>query len=93
MTRHYYTSAAISSTTHRRIIVSSECCPYHNFRHLIWDNLPNEQVYQNVTNLTTMATDDLLTNLFYQLTAPVKWTLSIQEMIADGATVFIEVGS
>ncbi len=28
----------------------------------------------------------------FQLTAPVKWTQSIQNMIADGATEFIEVG-
>ena len=49
-------------------------------------------IYQNVTNLATTATDDIITNLIYQLTAPVKWTQSIQEMIADGATEFIEVG-
>jgi [acyl-carrier-protein] S-malonyltransferase len=49
-------------------------------------------IYQNVTNLATTATDDIITNLVYQLTAPVKWTQSIQEMIKDGATEFIEVG-
>ncbi|BAO55106.1 ACP S-malonyltransferase [Nonlabens marinus] len=49
-------------------------------------------IYQNVTNLATTATDDIVTNLIYQLTAPVKWTQSIQEMIKDGATEFIEVG-
>ncbi|SCY38854.1 [acyl-carrier-protein] S-malonyltransferase [Nonlabens sp. Hel1_33_55] len=49
-------------------------------------------IYQNVTNLATTATDDIITNLIYQLTAPVKWTQSIQEMIKDGATEFIEVG-
>jgi [acyl-carrier-protein] S-malonyltransferase len=31
-------------------------------------------------------------NLVSQLTAPVKWTQSMQQMIADGATHFIEVG-
>ena len=31
-------------------------------------------------------------NLIAQLTAPVKWTQSVQNMIADGATEFIEVG-
>ncbi|AZQ42930.1 ACP S-malonyltransferase [Nonlabens ponticola] len=49
-------------------------------------------IYQNVTTLPVTATDDIITNLIYQLTAPVKWTQSIQEMIKDGATEFIEVG-
>jgi [acyl-carrier-protein] S-malonyltransferase len=31
-------------------------------------------------------------NLIIQLTAPVKWTQSVQQMIADGATLFTEVG-
>ncbi|MHB1108486.1 MAG: ACP S-malonyltransferase, partial [Lutibacter sp.] len=31
-------------------------------------------------------------NLILQLTAPVRWTQTIQQMIADGATEFIEVG-
>lgn len=48
-------------------------------------------VYQNVT--TTAITDPSeIKNLIAQLTAPVKWTQSIQQMIADGATEFIEVG-
>ena len=53
---------------------------------------PDCPIYQNVTNLATIATDDIITNLIYQLTAPVKWTQTIQEMIKDGATEFIEVG-
>ena len=32
------------------------------------------------------------TNLIAQLTAPVRWTQSVQQMIADGATHFIELG-
>ena len=32
------------------------------------------------------------TNLIKQLTAPVKWTQSVEQMIADGATEFVEVG-
>lgn len=49
-------------------------------------------VYQNVT--TTFVSDEnaIKTNLIKQLTAPVKWTQSVQQMIADGATEFIEVG-
>jgi len=55
-------------------------------------NTPICPVYQNVT--TTAITDpaEIKTNLIAQLTAPVKWTQSVQNMIADGATEFIEVG-
>lgn len=49
-------------------------------------------IYQNVS--TTAVTDplEIKKNLIAQLTAPVKWTQSIQNMISDGATTFIEVG-
>jgi [acyl-carrier-protein] S-malonyltransferase len=53
---------------------------------------PDCPIYPNVTTLATTATDDIVTNLIYQLTAPVKWTQSIEQMIKDGATEFIEVG-
>ncbi len=55
-------------------------------------NMPICPVYQNVT--TTAITDpaEIKKNLIAQLTAPVKWTQSVQNMIADGATEFIEVG-
>lgn len=55
-------------------------------------NTPICPVYQNVT--TTAITDpaEIKKNLIAQLTAPVKWTQSVQNMIADGATEFIEVG-
>ena len=55
-------------------------------------NTPICPVYQNVT--TTAVTDptEIKKNLIVQLTAPVKWTQSVQNMIADGATEFIEVG-
>lgn len=55
-------------------------------------NSPNCPVYQNVTTTAMKDVDDIKTNLIYQLTAPVKWTQSVQNMIADGATEFIEVG-
>jgi [acyl-carrier-protein] S-malonyltransferase len=43
---------------------------------------------------TTAVTDatEIQKNLIAQLTAPVKWTQSMQNMIADGASHFIEVG-
>lgn len=49
-------------------------------------------IYQNVS--TTAVTDpvEIQKNLIAQLTAPVKWTQSVQNMIKDGATKFIEVG-
>jgi len=49
-------------------------------------------IYQNV--MATAVTDPLKikTNLISQLTAPVKWTQSVQNMILDGANHFVEVG-
>ncbi len=49
-------------------------------------------VYQNVTTTAITDPSEIKKNLIAQLTAPVKWTQSIQQMIADGATEFIEVG-
>lgn len=49
-------------------------------------------VYQNVTTTAVSDENTIKTNLIKQLTAPVKWTQSVQQMIADGATEFIEVG-
>lgn len=49
-------------------------------------------VYQNVTANAISDADEIKKNLIIQLTAPVKWTQSVQQMIADGATLFTEVG-
>ena len=49
-------------------------------------------VYQNVTASGVSDADEIKRNLIIQLTAPVKWTQSVQQMIADGATSFTEVG-
>jgi [acyl-carrier-protein] S-malonyltransferase len=49
-------------------------------------------IYQNVSTFAIYDLDTIKTNLIYQLTAPVKWTQSVLEMIKDGATEFIEVG-
>lgn len=53
---------------------------------------PSCPIYQNVSTFAVTDTEDIQTNLIYQLTAPVKWTQSILSMISDGATEFIEVG-
>ena len=53
---------------------------------------PRCSVYQNVTARGTLDPEELRKQLVAQLTAPVKWTQSIQQMIADGATHFTEVG-
>ncbi|MBC8753220.1 ACP S-malonyltransferase [Kordia sp. YSTF-M3] len=53
---------------------------------------PNCPIYQNVTTTAIIDADEIKKNLMSQLTAPVKWTQSIQQMIADGATSFTEVG-
>ena len=49
-------------------------------------------VYQNVTTTAVTCEAYIKKNLINQLTAPVKWTQSVQQMIADGASAFIEVG-
>ena len=49
-------------------------------------------VYQNVTASAVSDPEQIKANLNLQLTAAVKWTQTIQSMIADGATEFIEVG-
>ena len=49
-------------------------------------------VYQNVTASAVMDATLIKQNLITQLTAPVKWTQSVQQMIADGATHFVEIG-
>lgn len=55
-------------------------------------NKPTCAVYQNVTANAVTNPYEIKKNLMIQLTAPVKWTQSIQAMITDGATEFIEVG-
>ncbi len=49
-------------------------------------------IYQNVTTNATSNSNEIKENLIAQLTAPVKWTQSVQNMIHDGATLFTEVG-
>jgi [acyl-carrier-protein] S-malonyltransferase len=49
-------------------------------------------VYQNVTATAVTSAEEIKKNLIIQLTAPVKWTQSVQQMIKDGATSFTEVG-
>ena len=49
-------------------------------------------VYQNVTTKAEINSDQIKSNLIEQLTSPVKWTQSVQNMVADGASQFIEVG-
>jgi [acyl-carrier-protein] S-malonyltransferase len=49
-------------------------------------------VYQNVTAKAVSDPIEIKKNLIIQLTAPVKWTQSVQQMVKDGATLFTEVG-
>lgn len=49
-------------------------------------------VYQNVTTFGVTNPEEIKKNLIFQLTAPVKWTQSVQQMIKDGATSFTEIG-
>lgn len=55
-------------------------------------NQPTCPVYQNVTTTPVLVSNDIKVNLIEQLTAPVKWTQSVKNMINDGAKSFIEIG-
>lgn len=55
-------------------------------------NKPTCPVYQNVNAKPVTDPEAIKENLIAQLTAPVKWTQIVQNMIADGATSFTEVG-
>ena len=55
-------------------------------------NTPICAVYQNVTASAVTNPTEIKENLIAQLTAPVKWTQTVKQMMADGATSFTEVG-
>lgn len=55
-------------------------------------NKPICPIYQNYTALPTTDPVEIKKNLLAQLTGPVKWTQTVQNMAADGATEFIELG-
>ncbi len=55
-------------------------------------NTPSCPVYQNVPTTAVTDPEQIKQHLIAQLTAPVKWTQSVQHMVADGATHFVEVG-
>ena len=49
-------------------------------------------IYQNVTALPTTDPEVIKANVLKQLTSPVRWTKTVQNMIADGAGKFVEIG-
>jgi len=49
-------------------------------------------IYQNVDAMPHTDPAEIKQNLIHQLTAPVRWTQSVQQMVADGATHFVECG-
>jgi|WP_321247220.1 [acyl-carrier-protein] S-malonyltransferase len=53
---------------------------------------PNCPIYQNVTASAITDENEIKANLILQLTAPVRWTQSVKQMITDGASHFTEVG-
>lgn len=55
-------------------------------------NNPICAVYQNVTASAIIDPTSIKENLIAQLTAPVRWTQSVEHMVKDGATHFVEVG-
>ena len=55
-------------------------------------NEPICPIYQNVSARAVNNATEIKRNLIAQLTAPVRWTQTIQQMIADGGTEFTEIG-
>ena len=55
-------------------------------------NKPFCPIYQNVTALPTTDPEVIKANILKQLTSPVRWTKTVQNMIADGALKFVEIG-
>lgn len=55
-------------------------------------NTPSCPIFQNVSTLAEIDPLQIKKNLIAQLTAPVKWTQSIQNMIKNGAIKFTEIG-
>src|SRR6185437_717595 len=55
-------------------------------------NIPFCPVYQNVVAKAVTEPLEIKANLIAQLTGPVKWTQTIEQMISDGATEFTECG-
>lgn len=53
---------------------------------------PTMPVYQNIATTAVRDPEQIKQNLIAQLTGPVKWTQSVQNMIKDGATLFVELG-
>ncbi|MBL4624885.1 MAG: ACP S-malonyltransferase [Flavobacteriales bacterium] len=53
---------------------------------------PTCPIYQNVTANAVTDSNSIKENLIAQLTAPVRWTQTMKQMMADGATSFTEVG-
>ena len=53
---------------------------------------PEVPIYQNVTGKAHTDPEEIKANLLAQLTAPVKWTQIMQQMIADGVDSFVELG-
>ena len=53
---------------------------------------PKCPIYQNVSASAVNNADEIKRNLISQLTSPVRWTQSVQNMVKDGATLFTEVG-
>ncbi|MBL7779680.1 MAG: ACP S-malonyltransferase [Saprospiraceae bacterium] len=56
-------------------------------------NTPVCPVYQNVHARPVTSPEEIQQNLIAQLTAPVRWTQTVENMVADGVTLFVEVGT
>ena len=55
-------------------------------------NVPSCPIYQNVTARATTDPEEIQRNLIRQLTSPVRWKQTMEQMLTDGGTKFYEVG-
>jgi [acyl-carrier-protein] S-malonyltransferase len=55
-------------------------------------NTPSCPIFQNVNAAPSTDVEEIKTNLIAQLTAPVRWTQTVQNMVAEGAVKFVECG-
>ncbi|MCL4109176.1 UNVERIFIED_CONTAM: hypothetical protein GTU68_028357 [Idotea baltica] len=55
-------------------------------------NVPSCPIYQNVNGMPQSNPETIKSQLISQLTSPVRWTTSVQKMVEDGISEFVEVG-
>lgn len=73
----------LMESARQQLAAAIEATPFHT---------PSCPIYQNVDALPHTDPAEIRRNLVLQLTAPVRWTQTVQNMVKDGATEFVELG-